>query len=324
MTKGPFGTWDGLDLEKYINRMEAEGMVIPAWIKEMFAVGIKSFYKTENGIQYYYSIPDKKYVPVEHKPEVIVLPELKAQNKVVKDSGAATLYDLGDGVLCLEMHSPASAISEELIDFMQAAQEELAKNWEGMVIAGSGKNFCVGANLQLVAEASAAKRWDDLDKALARTQSAFLANKYSEKPVVAAVHGMALGGGCEMTMQSSAAQVAGESYIGQVEVGVGLIPAAGGLKEAVLRTNASIKGSGAAPVDFARVWFQNYDDGQGVDQRQGSDRPRLPAPDGQDLPEPGLPDCRCQETGPGHGRRRIHAAGLQAVPGLRAELPWRT
>jgi 3-hydroxyacyl-CoA dehydrogenase len=255
--KGPFGLWNGLDLEKYVARLEAEGNVIPAWIKEMFAVGIKSFYKTEKGVEYYYSIPDKKYVPIEHKPEVIVLPELKGQNKVVKDNSQATLYDIGDGVLCLELHTKAAAITEELIEFMAASQEELAKNWEGMVIAGSGKNFCVGANLNLVAEAAAENRYGDIGKALARTQAAYLANKYSAKPVVAAVAGMALGGGCEMIIQSSAIQAAGESYIGLVEVGVGLIPAGGGVKEAVLRTNEKIRGTDAAPVDFIRSYFTN-------------------------------------------------------------------
>jgi 3-hydroxyacyl-CoA dehydrogenase len=256
-TKGPFGLWDGLDLEKYIARMEAEGRVIPAWIKEMFAVGIKSFYKTEKGVEYYYSIPDKKYVPVVHKPEVIVLPELKAQNKVVKDGSEATLYDIGDGVLCLEMHTKNAAITEELIAFMKESQEELAKNWAGMVVAGSGKNFCVGANLVKVSEAAAVKDWAGIDKALANTQDVYMANKYSEKPVVMAVHGMALGGGCEMAIQASAIQAAGESYIGLVEVGVGLIPAGGGLKEAVLRINERLKGSKAAPVDFALSYFQN-------------------------------------------------------------------
>jgi 3-hydroxyacyl-CoA dehydrogenase len=126
-----------------------------------------------------------------------------------------------------------------------------------MVIAGSGKNFCVGANLVKVAEAAKQNDWAGIDKALAKTQDVYMANKYNEKPVVMAVHGMALGGGCEITIQASAVQAAGESYIGLVEVGVGLIPAGGGLKEAVLKINDRVKGTKAAPVDFAMSYFQN-------------------------------------------------------------------
>ncbi len=256
-SKGPFELWNGLDLEKYIARLEAEGQVIPAWIKEMLGAGIKSFYKTEAGVDYYYSIPDKKYLPIEHKPEVIVLKELKGQNKVVKSSDVGTLYDIGDGVLCLELHTRTSAISPELIDFMKLSQEELAENWEGMVIAGAGKNFCVGADLTGVTNIINEKNWDLGAQLLARTQEVYRANKYSAKPVVMAVHGMALGGGCEMIIQGSAIQAAGESYIGLVEVGVGLIPAGGGIREAVMRTYEKIKGTNAAPVDFIMPYFEN-------------------------------------------------------------------
>lgn len=257
-TKGPFGMWDGLDLEKYVARLEAEGKVIPAWVKEMFAVGIKSFYKTENGAEYYYSIPDKKYVLVEHKPEVIVLTELKGQNKVLKESEVASLYDLGDGVLCMQCHTKTSAISPGLIPFMVSAQEELAKDkWVGMVIAGAGKNFCFGGDLASIIEGATTKQFDMIDAALNELQQAFLANKYNDKPVVVAPFGMTLGGGCEMTIQSSAVQAAGETYIGLVEVGVGLMPAGGGTKEAVLRANAKLKGTMAAPVDVVMPLFQS-------------------------------------------------------------------
>jgi len=237
--------------------MEAEGAAIPAWIKEMLAAGIKSFYKTEAGIDYYYSIPDKKYLPIEHKPEVIVLKELKEQNKVVKTSDAATLYDIGDGVLCLQCHTRTSAISPELIDFIELSQQELAKNWAEMIITGSGKNFCVGADLSIVAKVIGEKDWDLADHLLAKTQTVYLNNKYSEKPVVMAINGMVLGGGCEMSIQSSAIQAAGETYIGLVELGVGLIPAGGGIKEAVLNTRAKMKNTTSYPVDVVQHYFTN-------------------------------------------------------------------
>lgn len=255
--QGPFQLWSGLDLDKYIARMEAEGKVIPAWIKEMLASGIKSFYKTEAGIDYYYSIPDKAYKVIEHKPDMIVLKELKGQGKVVKESPVATLIDLGDNILCMELHTPFNAINGDLVDFMEVAQQELAQNWDGMVIAGSGKNFCVGADLSAVIQISAEQNWDMAAELLSKNQRVFRANKYNPKPVVIAVHGMVLGGGCEMMIQGSAIQAAGESYIGLVEVGVGLIPAGGGVREAILRTYEKVKGTTAAPVDLIMPAFQN-------------------------------------------------------------------
>lgn len=256
-SKGPFELWTGLDLEKYLNRMEAEGAVVPEWIKEMLAAGIKSFYKSEAGVDYYYSIKDKGYVPIEHKPEIIVLKELRAQNKVVTESEAGTLYDIGDNILCLEMHTKTSSINPDLIEFFIVAQEELEKNWSGMVVTGSGRNFCVGADLSTVVKIASEQKWDLADALLAKNQSVFRRNKFSSKPVVMAVHGMVLGGGCEMMIQGSAIQAAGESYIGLVEVGVGLVPAGGGIREAVLKTYEKIKGTSVSPVDMIMPYFQN-------------------------------------------------------------------
>jgi 3-hydroxyacyl-CoA dehydrogenase len=254
-SQGPFQLWSGLDLPRYVARMEAEGLAVPAWIKEMLAAGITSFYKTEAGVDYYYSIPDKKYRPVGHQPELIILKE--AAHRAIKSSDAATLYDIGDGIICLECHTRSSAINPDLVQFMGEAQEELAKNWEGMVITGAGKNFCVGADLTVVAKVAADKDWALADRLLAATQQVYLANKYSEKPVVMAAKGMALGGGCEMALQGSAVQAAGESYIGLVEIGVGLIPAGGGVKEAVMRTHDAVNGTTAFPIDLIMPYFQN-------------------------------------------------------------------
>ncbi len=256
-SKGPFEIWNGLDLEKYVGRLEAEGNIIPGWIKEMLGNGIKSFYKTEAGIDYYYSIPDQKYRPIGHKPEVMVLKELEGQDKVLRASDAGTLYDIGDNILCLEIHTASSTLNPEILAFMKEAQAELAQNWSGMVVANSGKNFCVGLDLSIAARAINEQDWAFIDQLLATSQDVFKGYKYSEKPVVMAIHGMTLGGGCEMAMQGSAIQALGETYMGLVEAGVGLIPAGGGLTETVLRTYENIRGTSAAPIDFINAYFQN-------------------------------------------------------------------
>jgi len=252
---GPFAIWTGLDLEKYIKRMKAEGRAVPAWIDDMLAAGIKSFYKTENGMEYYYSIPDKKYMPIEHKPEVIVLAELK--DKVVKASGDATLYDIGDNVLCLEMHTKGNVITPGLVQFMQEAQAELAADkWDGMVITGAGK-FCMGADLGTIVGALQAGKIDAVDALIASYQSTFMANKYSPKPIVAAVNGMTMGVGTEMIMQCSAIQAVGESYIGMTDIAMGLIASAGALREFVFRTADLIKGTDASAMELLKPYFEN-------------------------------------------------------------------
>lgn len=189
--------------------------------------------------------------------ERIDLKRLKEQNKVIKSGEFATLYDIEDGIICLELHTKSSAINSELVLFMQAAQEELLSNWEGMVIAGSGRNFCVGADLTVVARLIAEKDWKLLDQLLARTHTVYRANKYSDKPVVAAIHGMVLGGGCEMIIQSPMVQAAADSFVGLVEVGVGLIPAGGGVKEAMLKVNDKVLSCNADPAKALLPYLKN-------------------------------------------------------------------
>ncbi|NLB18398.1 MAG: 3-hydroxyacyl-CoA dehydrogenase [Syntrophomonadaceae bacterium] len=255
---GPLKMWNGLDLPKYVARIEKEGGAVAPWVKEMFAAGITSFYKEENGVEYYYSIPDKAYKPVPANEKVVNFVKLKQDNKVVFSEPAGTLYDIGDGVVCLQLHSKNNAISPELVAAMEMAKAEMDKNWEGMVITGGGRNFCVGADLTGVVGAIQSNAWDDLAVALKRNQDMNMALKYSLKPVVVAPYGQTLGGGCEIVMHGSAAQAAAETYIGLVEVGVGLLPAAGGCKEATLKAIERTKGvQGPFIVDFLIPYFQN-------------------------------------------------------------------
>jgi len=255
--KGPFEVWNGLDIEKYVNRMESEGSVIPAWVKEMISLGYKSFYKMEEGVKYCYSIIEKKYVPIPVNKKSINLKKLGYENKVIKTTAAGTIYDIGDGVICLEMHTKTSSINEELLEVVSIAQDELEKNWDGMVITSGNKNFCVGADLNLVLALINEKKWSEMDSLLKGSQDIYMRNKYSYKPVVIAPHGMALGGGCEMTIQSSAIQAHGETYMGLVELGVGLVPAGGGVKEMTLRAIERVKGTDAFTNEFILAYIMN-------------------------------------------------------------------
>lgn len=248
--KGPFEVWNGLDIEKYVKRMESEKCDVPAWVKEMISLGYKSFYKTENGQEYCYSIIEKKYVLVPVNVKSINLQTLKSENKTIKSMEAGTLYDIGNGIACLEMHTKTSAINEELLEAISIAQDELDENWDGLVITSANKNFCVGADLNLILSLINDKKWSEIGSVLKISQDIYMRNKYSYKPVVIAPFGMVLGGGCEITIQSSAIQAYSETYMGLVELGVGLIPAGGGVKEMTLRAIERVKGTDAFTNEF--------------------------------------------------------------------------
>jgi 3-hydroxyacyl-CoA dehydrogenase len=233
---GPFEAWDALGVAKSVEKMKEAGLSIPAWVEEMLAAGKESFYKKENGQLFYYDIPTQDYKLVEISPEIILLPSLKDQNKTVLENKGASLIDLGDGVLCLEFHTKMNSLGQDVITMVDKACDLVeAEGWEGLVIANHGTNFSVGANLMLVLFTAQEEEWDELDWMIKKFQDSFMRLKYLAKPVVAAPHQMALGGGCEICLASDRVVAAAETYTGLVEVGVGVIPAGGGTKELLLR-----------------------------------------------------------------------------------------
>ncbi len=232
---GPFETWDAIGLGKSVAKMKEAGYEIPAWVDEMLSDGKESFYKREAGGLYFYDIPSKDYKPVPTKPGIILLPSLKDQKKEVAANTGASLIDIGDGIACLEFHAKMNAIGEDIIAMIQKSTDIVNKDFEGLVIANHGANFSVGANLPMVLFAAQEEEWDDLDWAIKTLQNALMNLKYMDKPVVAAPAGMALGGGCEVCLAADRVRYAAETYMGLVEVGVGVIPAGGGCKELIIR-----------------------------------------------------------------------------------------
>ena len=176
------------------------------------------------------------YRELEPRPGILVLSDIKRARGVVKQNAGASLIDLGDGVLCVEFHSKMNTIGDDMI--AHAARRarrdgrRISRRWS---IANEGENFSVGANLMLVLLAAQEGEWDELNAAVHRFQQANMAMKYAPKPVVAAPFGMTLGGGCEIALHAARVQASAETYMGLVEVGVGLIPAGGGCKEMLHR-----------------------------------------------------------------------------------------
>lgn len=232
---GPFEAWDAIGVEKSVARMKEAGYEVPAWVEQMLASGKTSFYKEEAGKRYYYDIAAKDYREIPVKPGIILLPSLKQQKKEVASNTGASIIDLGDGVACLEFHAKMNAIGEDIIAMIHKSADIVTKDFDGMIIANHADNFSVGANLAMILFAAQEEEWDDLDWAIKALQDALMRLKYLGKPVVAAPAGMALGGGCEVCLAADRVRFAAETYMGLVEVGVGVIPAGGGCKELLIR-----------------------------------------------------------------------------------------
>jgi 3-hydroxyacyl-CoA dehydrogenase len=229
---GPFETWDAIGLQKSVERMENDGLAVPEHVKNMLAAGCTVFYKVENGQRLYFDFASETYREQEISANIISLPSLKSTGKVVKENSSVSLIDLGDDVFCLELHTKMNALNQEITEFLPVVLETVDAKAAGLVIGnqagGMPGAFCAGANLADVAVAAKEKRFDDLDNMIAGLQYGLLNLHYAPFPVVAAPFGLALGGGCELCLAADKIVAHAELYMGQVEIGVGLVPAGGG------------------------------------------------------------------------------------------------
>ena len=233
---GPFRTWDLLGVRETVEMMEGLGIEVGPWVKEMLDGGNESFYKTEGGTELQFSPVSKQYEPVREDPMYVSLDRLRDAGKELARNDSASLLDLGDGVLCLEFHSKGNSIDGPMVEMGNRALAELEKGeWVGLVIGNEGRNFCVGANLGEVAHAVQNGALGEVDKSIGALQKLLMDFRFAPKPVVAAPRGQTLGGGLEICLHADRVVAAGETYMGLVEVGVGLIPAGGGTKEMARR-----------------------------------------------------------------------------------------
>ncbi|MBJ7428564.1 MAG: 3-hydroxyacyl-CoA dehydrogenase/enoyl-CoA hydratase family protein, partial [Bacteroidia bacterium] len=232
---GPFEMWDALGVQTIITNMETTGQKPAHWVYEMLNDGITHFYKIENGVKKYYDISSKTYQTIPGSEKQILLDTVRT-NKVWGNSGT-TLIDLGDGILNLEFHTKMNTMGGEVIQGILKSIEIAEKDYRGLVIANEGVNFSAGANLAMLLMFAIDQEWDEIDIMVRSFQKATTRARFSSIPVVTAPHGLTLGGGCELNLHADAVQASAETYIGLVEVGVGLIPGGGGTKEMTLRAS---------------------------------------------------------------------------------------
>jgi 3-hydroxyacyl-CoA dehydrogenase len=241
---GPFEIMDAIGVKAFAGQARKEGRTLPAVIEKVLASGRKGFYESEKGTTTVFDIGSCGAKKVEEPKGVIILKSLKDAGREVERNSGASLIDLGDGVVCCEFHAKMNAIGADLIAMLHKGLKRLETDFEAMVIANQAVNFSVGANLMLVLVGAQEQEWDELHMAVKQFQNINLAIKYAPKPVVAAPQGLALGGGCEVSLHAAKIQAAAEAYIGLVETGVGLIPGGGGTKEMLIRANEHASGTG--------------------------------------------------------------------------------
>jgi 3-hydroxyacyl-CoA dehydrogenase len=255
---GPFESWDALGVAESVARMKKEGNKIPPLVANLLAKKKKTFYQKKDGQLYFFDLKTGRYKKVPEKPEIILLPSLKDRKKVVKSNAGASLIDMGDGVACLEFHTYMNAIGQEIIEMIHESLKIVEKDFVGMVIGNHAERFSVGANLLMLVGEIVKSNWAGIEGAIKAIQDAMMAMKFFEKPIVAAPHGMALGGGCEVCLSSHRIVAALETYMGQVEIGVGLLPGAAGNKEVYLRCIEGIPdGVNVDLLPFLRKAFEN-------------------------------------------------------------------
>ncbi len=230
---GAFESWDTLGVQSVAAKMKAEGLTIAPWVDEMLTMGHSTFYKTENGQRYFYDITAKDYRPIPSAQKFILLEHFG--EKTVWKNSACKLVDIGDDVVALSWNTKMNSIGGEVLEGVMKSIAIAEERYKGLVIANGSDKFSAGANVGLIFMLAAEQEYDELDFAVRAFQNATMRLRYSAVPVVVAPHGMTLGGGCEMCLHADAVQAAAETYIGLVELGVGLIPGGGGTKELTLR-----------------------------------------------------------------------------------------
>jgi 3-hydroxyacyl-CoA dehydrogenase len=239
---GPFEQMDILGVKAFAAQVQKEGRTLPPVVEKVLTSGRKGFYESEKGKTTVFDWKSASAKTLEEPKGVIILKSLKDAGREVERNSGVSLIDLGDGVVCCEFHAKMNAIGTDLIAMLHKGLKRLQNDFDAMVIANQAVNFSVGANLMLVLVGAQEQEWDELHMAVKQFQNVNLAIKYAPKPVVAAPHGMALGGGCEIPLHSAKIHAAAESYIGLVETGVGLIPGGGGTKEMLIRANEHAAG----------------------------------------------------------------------------------
>lgn len=231
---GLFETWDAIGVKKMLGIMEGLDKKPAAWVYEMLEAGNETFYKVEKGRKHYYDIPTKSYKVIPGQENFIILSNLS--NNVVWKNAGSTLYDLGDGIVNLEFHSKMNTFGAEVVEGVQKGISLAEKDFRGLVIGNdSTEAFSAGANLAMLFMFAIEQEFDEINLMIAQFQQTMMRARYSSIPVVAAPHTLTLGGGCELNLHADKVVAHAETYMGLVELGVGLIPGGGGTKEMAVR-----------------------------------------------------------------------------------------
>ncbi len=248
---GPFESWDALGVRKTVEEMEKSGFKPAQWVYEMLKAGKESFYVVKDGKRYYYDILSKDYKLIPGQEGILSLQLLRDTNVIWENSGVS-IFDLGDGVLGVEFHTKMNTIGQEVLVGLNKALDLAEEKYKALVIYNEGEHFSAGANVGMIYMLAVEQEWDELAAAVRWFQRTTMRLRYSSIPVIAAPHGMTLGGGTEICMHSDKVIAHAETYMGLVEFGVGLIPGGGGTKEFALRLSDELK-----PGDIRTNAFQN-------------------------------------------------------------------
>ena len=233
---GPFQIWNEIGVAAGVELMKAEGKEPAAWVTEMLEKGETSFYTVKEGATYYYDIPAKAQIKKPGQDSFIILDNIRKSTEVFKNSGVS-LQDIGDGILNLEFRSKMNTIGGDVLTGLNRAIDIAEKDFQGLVVGNQAANFSVGANIGMIFMMAAEQEYDELNMAIKYFQDSMMRMRYSSIPTISAPHGMALGGGCEISLHADKVVAAAETYMGLVEFGVGVIPGGGGSKEMALRAS---------------------------------------------------------------------------------------
>lgn len=250
---GPFQIWDAVGLDKGLEFIGAEDQAASGWISDMKAAGITSFYAVKDGATYFYDIPTKKMQKIPGQDAFIILDNIRKSKEVFKNPGVV-VEDLGDGILNVEFQSKMNTIGGDVLAGLNKAIDLAEKDFQGLVVGNQAANFSVGANIGMIFMMAVEQEYDELNMAIKMFQDTMMRMRYSSIPTIAAPHGMALGGGCEISLHADKVVAAAETYMGLVEFGVGVIPGGGGSKELALRASDTFR-KGDVELNILQEYF---------------------------------------------------------------------